>query len=167
MLNNMADPDFDQQTSQEMNTNFTPNDTPQETPIYTPVEIPLLSPTEIRAARAGVDPVTSENLQAPVIYRPSVYHSFETAQEVDSEARERNLQGEEKNLSMAQSNSNEHVARSLDYESQAKDSPEVITDRLATPRKDASKKRRGKRPTPSPAVQKIHTGGNKFLSPTL
>lgn len=78
MLNNMADPDFDQQTSQEMNTNFTPNDTTQETPIYTPVEIPLLSPTEIRAARDWVDPVTSENLQAAVIHR----HSFETAQEV-------------------------------------------------------------------------------------
>lgn len=87
---------------------------------------------------------------------------LETAQEVDSEARERNLQGEEKNLSMAQSNSNEHVAKSLDYESQAKDSPEVITDRLATPRKDARKKRR---PTLPPAVQKILAGTNSYHPP--
>lgn len=114
---------------------------------------------DLRAARDEVDPVTSENLQAAVIYRPSVNYSFETAQKVDSEARGRNLQGEEKNLSMAQSNSNQHVAKSLDYESQAKVSPEVITDRLATPRKDAGKKRRWKRPTPSPGVQKMATHG--------
>ena len=108
---------------------------------------------DLRAGRVEVDPVSSEN-----IYRPSVHHSFETPQKVGSEPRERKLQVEEKDISMAQSKSNEHVAMPLNYGFQAKGSPEVIAAGREASKKEASKKRRLKRPTP-PAAQKLPTRG--------
>ena len=114
---------------------------------------------ELRAARDEVDPVASENLQAAMIYRPSVDYSFETPPKVDSEPRERKLQGEEKNIPTSQPKLNEHVAIPLHYACQAKDSTKLTANRLAAPRKDAAKKRRWKRPKPSLGVQMMATHG--------
>lgn len=126
---------------------------------------------DLRAAGDKVDPVTSETLQAVVIHRPSVHHNFEKLAKGNLEVRERKLQGEVKNFSMAQSKLTEEVAKPLNYACQPKDSSELIADRLEAPEKRLARNAVGNvlhlPPVSRRWLPMDTTGGNIFLAPPI